>query len=85
MTFTKNKKMFHVKQKGVEKMSNYKRMLNMAESIATINSVEIERMDLNKVHMGFDGKFDYYYLNVWFSDGKHIIIREDCSIDVKEG
>lgn len=57
-----------------------KMMLNMAESISTFNNVEIERLDLKKVHMGDGGRFDYYVLNVWYSDGKEIRIREDCTI-----
>ncbi len=59
---------------------NAKRMINMAGAIATINNTEIERMDLNKNHMGFGGKFDFYSLTVWYSDGKEITIRQDCSI-----
>lgn len=55
-------------------------MINMASSIADINGVTIERMDLNRHHMGFDGKFDFYALTVWYSDGKEITIREDCTI-----
>lgn len=57
-----------------------KMMMNMAMSIATINGAEIERMDLQKVHMSKDGQFDYYALQVWYSDGKEIRIREDCTI-----
>ena len=57
-----------------------KHMINMASAIADINGVIIERMDLNRHHMGFGGKFDYYALTVWYSDGKEIVIREDCTI-----
>ena len=60
-----------------------KKMLNMAEAIADINGVEVERFDLQKVHMGRGGEFDYYVLTAWYSDGKEIRIREDCTI-VKE-
>lgn len=59
-------------------------MMNMAESIAKVNHVKIERIDLNLVHMGFEGKFDHYVLNAWYSDGKQITIREDCTIVEKE-
>jgi len=60
-----------------------KNMINMADSIATINGVEIERLDLNRVHWK-DSRFDYYVLSVWYSDGKEITIREDCTIVEKE-
>lgn len=60
--------------------SKVKMMMNMAESIAKINNTDIERLDLNKVHMGFEGKFDYYTIAVWYSDGKEVVIREDCTI-----
>ena len=56
---------------------NAKRMINMAGAIATINNTEIERMDLNKNHMG---GVAFYALTVWYSDGKEITIRQDCSI-----
>lgn len=56
-----------------------KMMLNMAEAIATINNVDIERLDLQKVHMS-NGEFDFYYLDAWYSDGKQISIREDCTV-----
>lgn len=55
-------------------------MINMANSISIINCSIIERMDVQKVHMGKDGKFDYYILTVWYNDGKEITIREDCTI-----
>lgn len=55
-----------------------KAMMNMAMSIATINNVAIERMDLQKTHMKYGAEF--YALTVWYSDGKEITIREDCTI-----
>ena len=55
-------------------------MLNMAEAIAMINGVEVERFDLQKVHMGKNGEFDHYVLYAWYSDNKHITIRDDCTI-----
>ena len=61
-----------------------KMMLNMAESIAKLNNVTVERIDLNLVHMGFEGKFDHYVLTAWYSDGKQITIRQDCTITEKE-
>ena len=57
-----------------------KMMINMAESIAKINGVDIERLSLEKVHMGPNGRFDHYVLTVWFSDEKNVCIRQDCSI-----
>lgn len=55
-----------------------KAMMNMAMSIATINGTDIERMDLQKTHMGHG--FSYYALTVWYSDSKEVTIREDCTI-----
>lgn len=57
-----------------------KAMMNMAMAIATINGVEIERMDLQKCHPTADGQFDHYILSVWYSDEKEIRIRQDCTI-----
>lgn len=60
-------------------MSNEaKAMMNMAMSIATINNIDIERMDLQRSHMKPD--ISFYTLTVWYSDGKEITIREDCTI-----
>ena len=61
-----------------------KSMINMAESIAMLNRSTIERMDLQLTHMGFEGKYDYYCLTVWYSDGKEIRIREDCTIIIDD-
>lgn len=60
--------------------SKVKMMMNMAESIAKINHVQIERLDLQKVHMGENGEFDHYVLTAWYSDEKEITIRSDCTI-----
>lgn len=57
-----------------------KSMMNMAEALAKINGTIIERLDLQKVHMGKDGEFDHYVLYVWYSDGKEIRIRQDCTV-----
>ncbi len=57
-----------------------KAMINMAEAIAKINGVDIERLDLQKIHVDKDGEFDFYGLDAWYSDGKQIRIREDCTI-----
>lgn len=54
-----------------------KMMMNMAESIAIINNTEVIRMDLQKCKLG---DVEYYTLSVWYSDGKEIIIRSDCTI-----
>lgn len=53
-----------------------KMMVNMAMSIATINGTMIERMDLQR-HQNVNA---WYHLDVWYSDGKEITIREDCTI-----
>lgn len=55
-----------------------KMILNMAESIASINGTEIERADLQKYHLGKE--ISGYCLTVWYSDGKEVIIRDDCTI-----
>ena len=60
-------------------MENTKAMFNMAMSIAELYGVEIERMDLQKIHMN-PKEYDFYFLDVWFSDGKKFTIREDCTI-----
>lgn len=57
-----------------------KMMMNMATSIAELNNTEITRMDLQKCHLG---DIEYYTLSVWYSDGKEILIRSDCTIIVK--
>lgn len=54
-----------------------KMIMNMAMSIAELNGTEIGRMDLNKSSIG---GHSYYTLAVWYSDGKEIIIRSDCTI-----
>lgn len=61
-----------------------KMMMNMAESIAKINNVNVERLDMQYVHMGANGEFNHYVLTVWYSDGKEITIRQDCTIVEKE-
>lgn len=58
-------------------MEKAKVMVNMAWSIATINNVNIERMDLQAIHLG---NINTYSLSVWYSDGKEIIIRSDCTL-----
>lgn len=55
-------------------------MMNMAKAISRINNADIERLDLQKIHMGGDGKFDFYVLIATYSDGKEITIRQDCTI-----
>lgn len=58
-------------------MEKAKAMMNMAMSISTINNVGIERMDLQKHNLR---DVEYYSLTVWYSDGKEITIRQDCTI-----
>lgn len=65
-------------------MKDAKVMMNMAESIAKVTNNSIERLDLNLTHMGMGGKFDFYILDVWYSDGKQLTIREDCTIVDKD-
>ena len=67
-------------ERGSNMNEKAKMMINMAESIAKINGVDIERLSLEKVHMGPNGRFDHYVLTVWFSDEKNVCIRQDCSI-----
>lgn len=61
----------------VEKMKIEKMMMNMAMSIAEINNTDIVRMDLQR-------RIDpWYHLDVWYSDGKEITIRSDCTVWLK--
>lgn len=60
-----------------------KMMVNMAMSIATINGTIIVRMDLQRHESSRCGA--WYHLDVWYSDGKEITIREDCTIVEHEG
>lgn len=58
-----------------------KMMLNMAMSIASLNDVVIVRMDLQRHEFKSSPDLNpWYHLDVWFSDGKEITIREDCTI-----
>ncbi len=58
-----------------------KMMVNMAMSIATINGTMINKMDLQR-HQNekYPELKAWYHLDVWYSDGKEITIREDCTI-----
>jgi len=59
-------------------MKKAKIMLNMAESLALLLGADIDRLDLQKVHIvGMD---DFYVLYVDYSNGKHVTIRQDCTI-----
>lgn len=58
-----------------------KMMVNMAMSIAEMNGTFIARMDLQR-HESKITKA-WYHLDVWFTDGKEITIREDCTIVTK--
>ena len=55
-----------------------KNMINMAMSIAELNDIIIVRMDLQRHESNCCGA--WYHLDVWFSDGKEITIRQDCTI-----
>lgn len=55
-------------------------MINMAMAIAKINNADVEKLCLEKTHMGPGGEFDFYSLYVKYSDGKEITIRQDCTI-----
>lgn len=55
-----------------------KMMVNMAMSIAEMNDTIIVRMDLQRHTNNYTNP--WYHLDVWFSDGKEITIREDCTI-----
>ena len=59
-----------------------KAMINMAMSIAEINGVLIDRMDLQR-HTSKYG-MEWYHLDVWYTDSKEITIREDCTIVIKD-
>ena len=58
-----------------------KMMVNMAMSLAEINGTMITRMDLQRHES--NRLSAWYHLDVWFSDGKEITIREDCTVVVK--
>lgn len=60
-------------------MDKAKVMMNMAMSIATMNNTIIERMDLQNHHLSHP-EMSFYTLTVWYSDGKEITIRTDCTI-----
>ena len=54
-------------------------MINMAMSIAKLDGVNIDRMDLQRHNMKHLDKC-WYHLDVWFDNGKEFTIREDCTI-----
>lgn len=58
-------------------MKDAKMMMNMAMAIASINHIEIDRMDLQRHSSCRD---PWYHLDVWYTDGKEITILQDCTI-----
>ena len=54
------------------------RMYNMAFAMAEMMMTEVDRLDLQRTKLS--GSTIFYNLHVWYTDGTHYTLRENCTI-----